>query len=132
MSTYKFEDAIRYLRNAIDYAEAEGVFNHARRWANEIEKSYEDDMNGTSCQEQLTAVRDYWLERGHKGTAAAIENAIELIEKSTAQELAEAQEPIQPHYIVTKTWMQHLNSEADLEKMGDGKTEVSKSGITPV
>jgi len=37
---------------------------------------------------QLVAMRDYWLERGHKETAAAIDNAIELIEKSTAQELA--------------------------------------------
>jgi hypothetical protein len=35
---------------------------------------------------QLIAMRDYWLERGHNGTAAAIDNAIELIVMSTAQE----------------------------------------------
>jgi hypothetical protein len=37
---------------------------------------------------QFVAMRDYWLERGHTGTAAAIDNAIDLIEKSTAQEMA--------------------------------------------
>ena len=41
---------------------------------------------------QLVAMRDYWLARGHEGTAAAIDNAIDLIEKSTAQDLAEAQQ----------------------------------------
>jgi hypothetical protein len=91
---------------------------------------------------QLVAMRDFWLERGHEGTAAAIDNAIELIEKSAEQELQEVQaKPIEayncettvnlaePHYIVTPAWAEkHLNSLADLEKMGDGKTELSNNG----
>jgi hypothetical protein len=77
----------------------------------------------------MRALRDELLRRGHKDAAAAVDNAIELVKLAIAQEFTD----VKPHYIVTKAWTEkHLNSEADLEKMGDGKTEVSNNGYKPV
>jgi len=38
-ATYPLEYAIKMLRDAVDFAEQEGVFSHARKWIGEVEKS---------------------------------------------------------------------------------------------
>jgi hypothetical protein len=53
--------------------------------------------------------------------------------KTVRDAITDDSEPIQPHYIVTEAWAEkHLNSTADIEKMGDGKTEISDHGYKPV
>lgn len=92
MTTYEFPYAMQRLRDAINFAEDERNFIEARRWANEVEASYNEDTRVLPYNKiQLIAVRDYWLGRGHKGTAAAIDNAIDLIEKSIKQREIDAQ-----------------------------------------
>lgn len=45
MTEYELDYAIRMLRQAIDFAEAEGDFTHARRWTNRVERSVKSELD---------------------------------------------------------------------------------------
>lgn len=44
---YAFDYALKMARQAVAFAESEGNFTHIRKWLNEIEAAYEDDMKST-------------------------------------------------------------------------------------
>jgi len=51
-TTYKFDYAVKRLRDAIDYAEQTGEFQQVRKWVNEVEAAYYDDTTTDELEAQ--------------------------------------------------------------------------------